>query len=333
MAFVDELEIRARAGRGGDGVVRFRREKFKEFGGPSGGAGGRGGDVIVRATSDIEALGRLAGRALFAAGDGEPGMSHERHGRSGKDCVIDVPVGSIVTDLTSHEVYDLLECGQSIVVLRGGRGGLGNTHFKSAVNRAPRRSTRGSRGDEATLRIELRLIADVGIVGLPNAGKSSLLRALTAATPKIGSYEFTTIDPNLGALDGFVIADLPGLIEGASLGKGLGHKFLRHISRTSLLLHCISLTRDDIERDYQVVRAELSSFNGLSEKPEIIILTKSDSVDSRQTQEAMRDMTRHAPDIWLSSVHSSEMIARIRENLLSRIPYRVDSVNRPGNAA
>lgn len=282
MALVDELTVEARAGRGGDGVVRWLHLKGKEYSGPAGGNGGDGGDVYVRAVRDISLLGRYRGEKKFAAGDGEPGSNQHKHGKRGADMIIDVPVGSLVRNSTTGEVFDLAEEGQTQLVLKGGRGGAGNAVFKSSVNTAPTESTPGQEGEYATLIIELRLIADAGLIGLPNAGKTSLLNALTAAGAKVGSYAFTTLDPNLGAFYGFVIADIPGLIEGASAGKGLGYTFLRHIARTHLLLHCVSLESDDPVRDYDTVRAEISAYEDgiLTKKPEIIVLTKTDTKDS-----------------------------------------------------
>lgn len=282
MAFVDELTIHARAGKGGNGVVRWLHLKGKEYSGPAGGNGGNGGDVYIRGVRDLSLLLRYRGEKKFEAEDGEDGKSQTQDGKGGEDLVIDVPVGSIVKNLTTGEVHEFLAESEQKLVLKGGRGGAGNAVFKSSVNTAPEESTPGVEGEEADLHIELRLIADAGLVGLPNAGKSSLLNALTGASAKIGSYAFTTLDPNLGVLHGRIIADIPGLIEGASEGKGLGSKFLRHIARTSLLLHCVSLESEHPFKEYETVRAELKNFEGgdLSAKPEHIVLTKSDTRDA-----------------------------------------------------
>jgi GTP-binding protein len=281
MAFVDELKIHARAGRGGDGVVRWLHMKGKEYGGPSGGNGGNGGDVYVQAVRDISLLASYRGDKEFKAQDGAPGENENRHGKSGDDFVIKLPVGSLVRNGTTGEVFELLKEDDRRLLLKGGRGGAGNSVFKSSVNQRPEESTPGTPGEEADVVVELRLIADGGLVGLPNAGKTSLLNALTGASAKVGAYAFTTLDPNLGALYGYILADIPGLIEGASQGKGLGSKFLRHIARTRLLIHCISLESDDPKRDYETVRGELKSFEGadLEKKTEIIALTKSDTRD------------------------------------------------------
>ncbi|MBP6975058.1 MAG: GTPase ObgE [Candidatus Pacebacteria bacterium] len=280
MAFIDEMTVHVRAGRGGNGVVRWLHEKFKEFGGPSGGDGGRGAHVYVKAVRDTTQLARYKNIKEFNAPNGEAGGNNSKHGGNGEDMYIDLPVGSVITNRSTKEVYRLNQEGEKIQILKGGNGGLGNERFKSSTNQTPEEWTPGKNGEEADFYIEVELIADAGLIGLPNAGKSSLLNALTKAHAKIGAYQFTTLEPNLGALYDYVLADIPGLIEGASEGRGLGHKFLRHIKRTKMLFHCISLeheTVDEIQAVYKTIRKELEDYHpDMILKKEVILLTKSD---------------------------------------------------------
>ena len=279
MAFVDELTVKIKAGKGGDGVVRFRHEKGREFMGPSGGNGGNGGDVYVVGVRDSGLLFKYRHEDIFEAEDGENGRDSSEFGAGGEDLEIKFPVGSVITNKETGETVELLENGQKVMILKGGRGGFGNEHFKGSTNQTPEQSTDGKVGEEAEFYIELSLIADVGFIGLPNAGKSSLLNSLTHAKAKVGNFNFTTLDPNLGDLYGVILADIPGLIEGAADGKGLGHKFLRHVSRTKMLVHVLSLEFDEIETNYEIVRKELFAYDeSISEKEEIIVLTKSDLV-------------------------------------------------------
>lgn len=283
--FIDELIIQARAGKGGDGVVRWLREHGRPWGGPAGGNGGRGGNVLVRAVRDNNVLSRYTGEKLFAAGDGEAGHSKSKYGKNGEDMVIDVPRGSRITNLSTGRTYELLTEGEIVEILRGGAAGLGNEHFKSSTNRAPLEHTQGKAGESASFRIEVALVVDVGIVGLPNAGKSTLLNALTRASSRVGAYPFTTLSPHLGDLYGITLADIPGLIEGASEGKGLGHTFLRHVSRARMLVHCVSLEHEDAVGAYQSIRAEMARFDAsLLEKREWVVLTKSDLVADEQAR-------------------------------------------------
>jgi GTP-binding protein len=294
MSLVDELSILARAGKGGNGVVRWLHAKGKEYSGPAGGNGGNGGDVYIRGVQDLLILGRYRGEKKFEADSGNDGENRNRDGKGGEDLVIDLPVGALVRNTATGEVHELIEEGINKMVLKGGRGGAGNAVFKSSVNRSPMQSLPGLPGEEAMLHIELRLIASAGLVGLPNAGKSSLLNALTGAEAKVGAYAFTTLDPNLGAIYGHVLADIPGLIEGASAGKGLGSKFLRHIARTKLLLHCVSLESETPMQDYETVRKELLGYEDidLSDKPEIVLLTKSDTRDTAYIKEVVTLFTK-----------------------------------------
>jgi len=317
MALVDELHIHARAGKGGDGVVRWLHLKGKEFSGPAGGNGGNGGSVFVSGVRDIALLSRYRGEKKFEAEDGQDGQSLNMHGKNGKDYTIEVPVGSLVKNLETGEEYEILEEKKPIMILKGGRGGAGNAVFKSSVNQSPEQSTPGVPGEEGEIHIELRLIADAGFVGLPNAGKTSLLNALTGAVGKVAPYAFTTLDPNLGALYGKILADIPGLIEGASEGKGLGFKFLRHIARTRMLLHCISLESEDPVADYEVVRRELDNFeNGiLAKKPELIVLTKADTRTPEEIKKTVALMKKKNPQVTTISVIDDEAVKRFQDLL------------------
>jgi GTP-binding protein len=275
--FVDELVIKARAGHGGNGVVRWRREKHVAEGGPAGGNGGHGGDVYMRAVRDLSLLSKYTGSKEFAATDGNAGEKRSKYGHDGEDLYIDVPVGATVTEIERGRVHTFFREGEVHKILLGGGGGLGNEYFKSSTNRAPEEATDGKKGEEGTFVIELSLIVDVGFAGFPNAGKTTMLNALTNTKARVGAYPFTTVEPHLGELYGFILADIPGLIEGASGGKGLGHKFLKHIQRTKMILHCVSLENENPLEMYQMIRSELGKFDSeLLKKEEWVLLTKSD---------------------------------------------------------
>lgn len=287
MQFIDQAEIQVQAGNGGDGLVAFRREKYVPAGGPSGGNGGRGGSVILKAVEDLQTLLDFRYAHLFKADDGKRGGPNNRTGASGDDRVVEVPRGTMIYNAETDELLgDLVEAGQTLCVAKGGKGGLGNAHFLSNSNRAPERALPGLPGEACLLRLELKLLAEVGIIGLPNAGKSTLIAALSAARPKIADYPFTTLVPNLGVVrkptgDGTVFADIPGLIEGAHQGIGLGHDFLRHVERTRLLLHVIDSTSADPITDYQTIQQELSAYGrGLTERPQILALNKIDAASA-----------------------------------------------------
>jgi len=326
MSLIDELIISARAGNGGDGVVRWLHLKGQEYAGPSGGNGGNGGNVYIRGVRDINLLSRYRGEKKFQAENGDAGGNRNKDGRGGNDFTIDLPVGSVVRNGTTGEVYELFEEGETFMVLKGGRGGAGNAVFKSSVNRSPTESTKGVEGESAELRIELRLIADAGFVGLPNAGKTSLLNALTGAEAKVGSYAFTTLDPNLGALYGRVLADIPGLIEGASDGKGLGFKFLRHIARTKLLVHCVSVEQAPGESDsplanYQKVRSELDKFEGgvLAKKPEIVVLTKSDTRDAKEIKDIIDSFAITGKKVTTVSILDEASLKALSDTIIAAL--------------
>jgi GTP-binding protein len=321
MAFIDELTIHIKAGNGGDGVVRWLHEKGKEFAGASGGNGGNGGNVYVHAIRDLSVLNRYRNTKEFNAENGISGMKKSMHGREGKDLIIDLPIGAIVTNLKTSRSVNLLEDGEKVLILKGGRGGLGNEHFKASTNTTPMESTDGKEGEEADFHIELELVADGGFIGLPNAGKSSLLNAITNANAQVGSYAFTTLEPNLGALpDGYLLADIPGLIEGASEGKGLGHKFLRHVKRTKRLFHLISLENDAIIGVYKTIRDELSQYGqGLDEKEETIILTKTDAVEDKTLKSAEKKLSKFNKDIISVSILDDKSVKNVLDEIVKRL--------------
>ena len=290
--YLDEAEIYVKAGDGGDGAVSFRREKFVPFGGPDGGDGGRGGDVYLQATRELNTLMEFRYHRRFKAGDGENGRGRNQHGARGEDAIVKVPVGTVVRR-GGEVLADLAVDGQKVLVARGGRGGLGNAHFATPTNQAPRLAQKGEPGEEFTLQLELKLLADVGLIGYPNVGKSSFLAAATAANPKIADYAFTTLSPNLGVASvgyqTFVLADIPGLIEGAHRGVGLGHEFLRHIERTRLLLHVIDGSSPHPLDDFAKVNEELALFNAeLAAKPQIVLVNKMDLPEAQAQWEATR---------------------------------------------
>lgn len=318
--FVDELTITAKAGDGGDGVVRWHREKFEPMGGPAGGNGGRGGDVYIRAVGDLNRLSKYTGDKNFEAENGEHGRSQSQWGKAGDDLYIELPVGSIVTDIARQRRYELFELGATECILKGGKGGRGNEHFKSSVNRSPEQITKGTRGDRGEFSIELSLVVDVGLIGQPNAGKSTLLNQFTNATSPVGSYAFTTIEPHLGALYEFTIADIPGLIEGAASGKGLGHKFLRHVTRTKMLLHLVSLEQEDIFGAYTTVRNELSSFDtSLTAKEEWVVLTKKDLINKDRMDSLQKDIDRIENRVFVVSSETGEGVKELRDALVERL--------------
>ena len=294
MKFLDQAKVFIKSGDGGNGCISFRREKYVEFGGPDGGDGGRGGDVIVECADNLNTLIDFRYRQHFKAERGKGGMGKNRSGPGGKDAVLKVPLGTQVLDESGeHLLADFTEAGQRLVIAKGGDGGRGNTRFKTATNQAPRRADEGWPGEERWIWLRLKLIADVGLIGLPNAGKSTLLAAVTRAHPKIGDYPFTTLHPNLGVLrrddTELVLADIPGLIEGASEGAGLGTRFLGHVERCGALVHMIDAVEDDPVAAYATVRGELEAYgHGLVEKSEIVALNKCDAITAEEAEEKAR---------------------------------------------
>lgn len=320
MAFIDEAKFFVKAGDGGNGCVSFRREKYVPKGGPNGGDGGKGGNVILHAKRELHSLIDFQYRSHFKAERGEHGQGKDMHGRGGKDCIVDVPVGSVVRSVETDQVLaDLTNEGATFIAALGGEGGLGNPRFASGTNRTPRIATSGKVGEEFWLKIELKLLADVGLVGLPNAGKSTLLAKLSAAHPKIGAYPFTTLEPQLGIMqyryyEPCIIADIPGLIAGAHDGIGLGHKFLRHIERTRVLLHVLDAADDNVKENYQIITKELALYKeDLAHRTQILVLNKMDLVGDPEI-EALKDyFYSYCQNIIITSGETGEGIEDLKE--------------------
>jgi GTP-binding protein len=322
MKFLDEAKVYVRSGNGGAGAVSFRREKFIEYGGPDGGDGGKGGDVLIEAVDGLNTLIDYRYQQHFKAETGGHGMGQNRHGANGADAHLRVPVGTQVLDEDKETLLaDLDQAGARIMLLRGGNGGFGNTHFKGPVNQAPRHANPGQIGEERWIWLRLKLIADVGLVGLPNAGKSTFLAAASAARPKIADYPFTTLAPNLGVVDlsvgeRFVLADIPGLIEGASEGAGLGVRFLGHVERTAVLIHLVDATQEDVGAAWKTVRHELESYgHELAGKPEIVALSKVDALDpaTRKAKAAELKKATKRPARLVSGVSGEGVTDLLRE--------------------
>ncbi len=326
MKFLDQAKVYIRSGNGGAGSVSFRREKYIEFGGPDGGDGGRGGDVWIEAVEGLNTLIDYRYQQHFKAKTGGHGMGRNRHGADGADVVLKVPEGTQVFEEDNETlITDLTHAGERYCIARGGNGGFGNTHFKSSTNQAPRRANPGLEGVERTIWLRLKLIADAGLIGLPNAGKSTFLASVSAAKPKIADYPFTTLHPNLGvaSIDGreFVIADIPGLIEGAHLGVGIGDRFLGHVERTRVLLHLVSATEEDVAAAYATVRGEVEAYgHGLADKPEILALTKVDAITQEERAEKLTALEKAGgtKPVALSSV-SREGVETILRALIDKV--------------
>lgn len=337
MQFIDHAEIEVAAGDGGDGMVAFRREKYVPAGGPAGGNGGWGGSVYLEAAENLQTLLDFRYARLFKAENGKRGGPNNCTGASGKDCIIEVPCGTVIYDLATDEIIgDLVKKGDRVCVAQGGKGGLGNKHFLSNQNRAPDYALPGLEGEIKQLRLELKLLAEVGIIGLPNAGKSTFISSVSAAKPKIADYPFTTLVPNLGVVrkptgDGTVFADIPGLISGASDGVGLGHDFLRHIERTRLLLHVIDGTSADPLGDYLVIQKELFAYGrGLGDRPQIIAINKIDAADEELVAEIKLELQKRttAPIYEISAVTRNGL-----ETLLQKIWLDLEQLDQAEAAA
>jgi GTPase len=317
MAFVDEAKIHVESGKGGDGVIRWLRTKESARGGPSGGDGGRGGDVVLVGVRDLAALSQYRYVKKFRAEDGEAGKGQLKHGANGADALIEVPVGTVVRVIETGDEYEITKENERIVLFKGGHGGLGNARFKSSTNQNPFQQTLGKKGKGGDIHLTLKIIADAGLIGLPNAGKSSLLNALTRAKSKVGAYPFTTLGPSLGEFYGRILADIPGLIEGASGGRGLGIKFLKHVERTGILLHLVSADQDDPIAAYREVRTEIEAFgHGLKEKREIIVLSKVDLISPAESKARMQLLSRETGgEVLQVTVEEPESLKKFSDKL------------------
>lgn len=308
---IDDVTINVRAGKGGDGIVSFNKAKMAL--GPTGGSGGAGGSVYLEGISNLDALSQFRFHKDLAADGGHDGKMRLNDGAAGKDLILKVPVGTVIHDLTYGRTREIVEVGERVLVAKGGRGGKGNFLFRSPTNTTPKEFERGAAGNKAELRLELKLIADIGFIGFPNVGKSSLLNELTNASVKVANYPFTTLEPNLGVYQNLILADIPGLIEEASTGKGLGTKFLRHIERTRVLCHLVSAESADPAQDYRVIREELGKHNpALLKKKECVLLSKSDMLDARETEERLAPLKKINPSAVAVSIHDSESLARLK---------------------
>ncbi len=331
MKFIDEAIITVQSGDGGKGCVSFRREKFIPRGGPDGGDGGKGGDIVLKTTSRKRTLYQFRFKKHFKAENGSHGQGKQKTGKNGQDLIIELPPGTLITDAdTGQVITDLIKCDETVVLARGGRGGQGNARFKTSTNRAPRFAQPGEPGESKTLRLELKLLADVGIIGLPNAGKSTLITAVSSARPKIGNYPFTTLFPSLGVVqtgwaEPFVVADIPGLIEGAHKGTGLGIRFLRHIERTRILIHLIDVSAMDTDnplKAYDTVNKELAMYSQkLTEKPQIVVLNKMDLPDVREAAKKFQTAIKEKQVLLISALTGQGI-----ENLKSKIIQLLDSL-------
>ncbi len=324
MKFLDQVKIYIKAGNGGNGSPSFRREKFIEFGGPDGGDGGKGGSVILKSEQNLNTLIDFRYQQHHKAKRGDDGSGQNRTGKSGDDIILKVPLGTQVFEEDNKTlIFDFTKIGEEFVAATGGKGGLGNTRFKSSTNRAPKKFTKGSAGEEFTIWLQLKTIADIGIIGLPNAGKSSLLAALTNASPKIANYQFTTLNPNLGVASydnkEVTIADIPGLIEGAHKGIGLGIQFLKHVERCKSLLHMIDITNSDLINSYKQIKHELKNYSPkLSRKREIIVLNKTDLIGDSETKKILKNFSKSIKsEILTLSTFEKKSVSKIKAKLIT----------------
>ena len=324
MKFLDQVKIYIKAGNGGDGSPSFRREKFIEFGGPDGGDGGKGGSVILKAEQNLNTLIDFRYQQHHKAKRGENGAGQNRTGKSGEDLILKVPLGTQVFEEDNKTlIYDFTKISEEFIAAAGGKGGLGNTRFKSSTNRAPRKFTKGTQGEEFIIWLQLKTIADIGIIGLPNAGKSSLLASVTNANPKIANYQFTTLNPNLGVASyddkEITIADIPGLVEGAHKGTGLGIQFLKHIERCKSLLHLIDITSEDLKKSYQQVKNELKKYSiKLTKKKELIVLNKIDLIDEKEVNHIIKDFKKNTKsEVIALSTFNKSSVSKIKSKLLN----------------
>ena len=337
MKFLDQAKIHIESGNGGNGCVSFRREKYVEFGGPNGGNGGKGGNVIIKCVDGLNTLIDYRYRQHFKAKNGSPGMGSDKTGRSGEDTIIEVPRGTLILEEDNEEVIaDIIDKDQSLTILKGGNGGFGNAHFKNSENQTPRTANNGENGQEKWIWLRLKLIADIGLIGLPNAGKSTLISTVSEAKPKIADYPFTTLNPVLGIAkynnNELVIADIPGLIEGAHEGKGLGDRFLGHIERCNLLLHLIDANDSDVINSWKTVRNDISAYSKeLDEKKEIIVLSKSDSIDEKKLDEKLNILKDYTyKDVFKISSVTGKGITSILRILHDNISKTEDDDNIKG---
>ena len=324
MKFLDQVKIYIKAGNGGDGSPSFRREKFIEFGGPDGGDGGKGGSIILKSEQNLNTLIDFRYQQHHKAQRGENGSGQNRSGKSGKDLILKVPLGTQIFEEDNKTLlYDFTKIGEEFIAASGGKGGLGNTRFKSSTNRAPKKFTKGAIGEEFTIWLQLKTIADIGIIGLPNAGKSSLLAAMTNATPKIANYEFTTLNPNLGVVSydnkEITIADIPGLIEGAHEGTGLGTKFLKHIERCKSILHLIDITNENLNKSYNQVKNELKNYSSkISKKKELVVLNKTDLIGNNDIKKIIKDFSKFTKsEVITLTTFKKKSISKIKAKLIS----------------